>query len=114
MNYLRGIMPLFFVFLLTGCASAPSTKELNTKVAGMSKQELLSCMGVPSGSTADGNMEFLSYSHRNFYDKYTYQCDANFILTNGRVTRLNVTGDAPGNIDVTSRVCRAMVAKCFE
>ncbi len=59
-------------------------------------------------------MEFLTYSHRNFYDKYTYQCDANFILTDGRVSKLNVTGDAPGTLDVTSGVCRALVAKCVQ
>ena len=59
-------------------------------------------------------MEFLTYSHRNFYDKYTYQCDANFILTGRRVSELNVTGDAPGMLDVTSGVCKALVAKCVQ
>lgn len=100
--------------LLTGCVSAPSTEELNPKLVGMSKQQLLSCMGPPNRSATEQNMEFLTYSHRNFYDKYTYQCDANFILTDGRVTRLNVTGDAPGTLDVTSGVCRALVAKCVQ
>lgn len=100
--------------LLTGCVSAPSTEELNPKLVGMSKQQLLSCMGPPNRSATEQNLEFLMYSHRNFYDKYTYQCDANFILTDGRVTRLNITGDAPGTLDVTSGVCRALVAKCVE
>ena len=100
--------------LLTGCVSAPSTEELNPKLVGMSKQQLLSCMGPPNRSANEQNMEFLTYSHRNFYDKYAYQCDANFVLTDGRVTRLNITGDAPGTLDVTSGVCRALVAKCVE
>ena len=100
--------------VLAACVSAPSTEDLNQKVVGMSKQQLLSCMGPPSRGARDGNMEFLTWSHRNAYDKYTYQCDANFVLTDGRVTRLNVTGDAPGTMDVTSPVCRAMVAKCVQ
>ncbi len=102
------------VFVNAGCVSSPNIKELNSKVVGMSKQELLSCMGPPGRSAIEGNMEFLTYGHRNYYDKYAYQCDANFVLTDGRVTRLNVTGDAPGTIDVTSGVCRALVAKCVQ
>ena len=113
MNICRAI-PFLVALFVSACASAPSTEELNSKVRGMSKQELLSCMGPPNASAKDGNMEFLTYSHRNFYDKYTYQCDANFILTDGRVSRLNVTGDAPGTLDVTSGVCRALVAKCVQ
>lgn len=113
MNICRAI-PFLVALFVSACASAPSTEELNSKVRGMSKQELLSCMGPPNATAKDGNMEFLTYSHRNFYEKYTYQCDANFILTDGRVSRLNVTGDAPGTLDVTSGVCRALVAKCVQ
>ena len=97
---------------LFGCASAPNTEDLNTNVVGMSKQELLSCMGPPSRSAQDGNMEFLTYSHRSYYDKYTYECEARFVLTNGRISKLNVTGDPPGTLDVSSGVCRSLVAKC--
>ena len=100
--------------LISGCVSAPSTEKLNPKLVGMSKQQLLSCLGTPNRSATEQNMEFLTYSHRNFYDKYAYQCDPNFILTDGRVTRLIVTGDAPGTLDVTSGVCRALVAKCVQ
>lgn len=105
---------VLIALFLSACASGPSTEELNPKVRGMSKQQLLSCMGPPNASAKDGNMEFLTYSYRNFYDKYTYQCEANFVLTDGRVSKLNVTGDAPGTLDVTSGVCRALVAKCVQ
>ena len=108
-----GLVALIALFL-SGCATGPSSEELNSKVRGMSRQELLSCMGPPSSSARDGNMEFLTYSHRNIYDKYTYQCNANFILTDGRVSKLNILGDAPGTLDVTSGVCRALVAKCVQ
>ena len=107
-------MPFVAIFILTACATGPSTEELNPKLRGMSKQQVLSCMGAPSSSVKEGNMEFLTYSHRNFYDKFTYQCDANFIFTDGRVSKLNVTGDVPGTLDVTSGVCRALVAKCVQ
>lgn len=101
--------------LLAACVSAPTTEELNPKVTGMSRQELLSCMGPPSNSARDANMEFLTYSHRNHYAQYAYRCDANFVLTDGKVTRLRVTGDeVTGTIDVTSGVCRSMVAKCVK
>lgn len=78
----------------------------------MTRQQLLTCMGPPNSAAKDGSMEFLTYAHRNYYDKYSYQCDARFVLTDGRVTRLDISGDPPGTIDVTSGVCRAMVAKC--
>ena len=106
---------LFLPIALAACVSAPSTEELNPKVMGMSRAELLSCMGPPSNAARDGNMEFITYSHRNFYAQYAYRCDANFVLTDGRVTRLKVTGDeVTGTLDVTSGVCRAMVAKCVQ
>ena len=106
--------PIFLALFLSACATGPSTEELNPKVRGMSKQQLLSCMGPPNASAKDGNMEFITYSHGSLYDKYTYQCEATFILTEGRVSKLNVTGDAPGTLDVTSGVCRALVAKCVQ
>ena len=81
----------------------------------MSRTELLSCMGPPSNVARDGNMEFLTYSHRNYYGQYAYRCDANLVLVDGRVTRLRVTGDeVTGTLDVTSGVCRAMIAKCTQ
>jgi hypothetical protein len=111
MSVLRTSLLLPALFL-SACAAGPSTAELNPKFQGMSKQQLLSCMGPPHASAKDGNMEFLTYQHRDIYDKYTYRCDANFVLTDGRVSRLSITGDAPGTLDVTSGVCRAIVSKC--
>lgn len=110
---MKTIAILLLAVVLGACVSAPSTEELNPKVVGMSRAELLSCMGPPGNTARDGNMEFLTYSHRNTYAQYAYRCDANFVLTDGRVSRLRVTGDeVTGTIDVTSGVCRAMVAKC--
>lgn len=104
---------LLLPILLAACVSAPSTEELNPKVIGMSRAELLSCMGPPNKTARDGNMEFVTYSHRNVYAQYAYRCDVNLVLTDGRVTRLKVTGDeVNGTLDVTSGVCRAMIAKC--
>ena len=102
------------VLLVSACASSPNAADLDQKLRGMTKQQLFSCMGPPAASAKDGNMEFLTYSHRSIYDKYSYQCDANLVLTDGRVSKLNILGDAPGTLDVTSGVCRAMVAKCIQ
>ena len=100
--------------LLSACATGPSIEELNPKVRGMSRAQLLGCMGPPNSTAKDGNIEFLTYSYRSVYDKYSYQCDSHFVLTDGRVSKLNVTGDPPGTIDVTSGVCRSLVAKCVQ
>lgn len=99
-------------FILAGCASAPSQQELNTRLAGLSKVELLACMGAPNGAARDDDTEVLTYAHRDFHMGMTYQCDANVVLKAGRVARITVTGDAPGTIDVTSKVCRAKLDKC--
>lgn len=98
--------------ILAGCASAPNEGDLNRRLAGMSKLELLACMGAPSASAADGDAEVLRFSHRDFYMGMMYQCDANVVLKSGRVASLRVTGDAPGTLDVTSKVCRAKLDKC--
>lgn len=115
MNKIRTSYVSVLALLIAGCASAPSTQELAPKVAGMSRVELLSCMGPPDNSAKDGNVEFITYSYRSTYDKYSYRCDSQFVLTDGRVSKLRVTGDEEGGyIDVTSKVCRAKIAKCVE
>ena len=112
---IKPYLALIFSIPLSACVSAPNTGELNQKIVGMSRAELLSCMGPANNTAQDGNMEFITYSHRNFYGPYAYRCDANIVLTDGRVTRLRVTGDeVNGTLDVTSGVCRAMIAKCVE
>lgn len=104
---------LFASSALSGCATGLSIEELDRKVRGMSRQQLLACMGPPSASAKDGNMEFLTYGYRNVWDAYLNRCDTNFILTEGRVSRVSVTRYAQGTVDATTSYCRSLVAKCL-
>ena len=106
---------LFASSLLSGCATLPKAthltiEELEQKVRGMSQEQLLACMGPPGESAKDGNMQFLIFSYGNFWAE---RCDANFVLTDGRVSKFSVTPYTFGLAHATSGLCRAVVAKCL-
>jgi hypothetical protein len=55
------------LFLLTGCViqRAQTAANAQTGMVGMSKEQVLACMGVPNASMAEGNTEVWSYSSGN-------------------------------------------------
>ena len=108
------LVNILVVVGLVGCTSGLKTKELELKVIGKSKNDLLNCMGTPSNSHIAGNMEYMIYSHRNTKNKELHKCDANFILTNDRVTRMEVAGGEEGGNEVTSDFCGNLITRCFK
>jgi outer membrane protein assembly factor BamE (lipoprotein component of BamABCDE complex) len=52
---------------LTGCAieRAQVAQDAQTKMVGLTKEQVLSCMGVPAAKAAEGAMEVWSYNSGN-------------------------------------------------
>lgn len=129
--------------LLAACANPRADQALAAQrtLVGMSKQDLLSCAGVPDRSATINNIDYFTYSSRRtvaystgpafwgsrygypgwgygfgfpYYDAYdlrTYDCDATFTLRNGLVERVVYGGD----VDGASRLgqCYAIVENCL-
>ncbi len=81
---------------------------------GKSKTDLLTCMGTPSDSHFGGNVEYMAYSHFETKGKQIHKCDANFALTNDRVTQLDLVGGETGGSEVTSAFCKNLILRCFK
>ena len=108
------LVAILVVAGLVGCASGLTTKELERKVIGKSKNDLLNCMGTPSDSHSAGTMEYMTYRHRDTKKKELHKCDADFILANDRVTKMEVAGGEEGGNEVTSDFCRNLIIRCFK
>jgi hypothetical protein len=102
----------FSAILLSGCALAPSLDQLNQNLAGMSKQELMYCMGSPARVARNGDMEFATYVYSFTSESTALRCDAHLTFVDGRVTKVRVTGGSPGAPDFASRTCRSALEKC--
>lgn len=98
--------------VLAGCAWAPSVDKLNERLAGMSKQEIMYCMGTPSRVGRYDDMEFVTYTYSYSSDSNILKCDAHLSFLDGRLYRVRVTGGTPGSVDLVSSTCRATVEKC--
>ncbi len=102
----------FAAILLSGCAWAPNLDKLNQKLVGMSKQELMYCLGSPARVGRNGDMEFATYVYSYSAESTALRCDAHLTFIDGRVSRVRVTGGSPGAIDFASRTCRSTLEKC--
>lgn len=98
--------------VLAGCVWAPSLDQLNRRLAGMSKQELMYCMGTPARVGRYEDMEFATYSYSYSADSKVLKCEAHLSFLDGRLYRVRVTGGSPGSVDLVSSTCRATVEKC--
>jgi hypothetical protein len=85
----------FSAILLSGCALAPSLDQLNQNLAGMSKQELMYCLGSPARVARSGDMEFATYVYSFTSESTALRCDAHLTFVDGRVTKVRVTGGSP-------------------
>lgn len=113
MAVLRIALLLIMLFVLSACASVSAPDGLSPNSRGMSKKQLMSCMGVPKTTAAESNKEILTYFYRNFYDRYTYQCAVSVELTGGRVSKLTVAGDSTDLTDAVPIVCQTVIPKCM-
>ena len=113
MAILRTVQLMVMSLALGACVALPASDGLSPNARGMSKKQLISCMGLPKTSSAETNKESLTYFYRNFYDRYTYQCTVTVELMDGRVSALKTLGDSTDITDPVPLVCRTVVPKCM-
>jgi hypothetical protein len=99
--------------LLAACAAAPTETEVSTKLIGMPRAELLTCMPEPEALIKEGDTESLRFSRSDDYMGLRYRCAADVRLKSGRVDELRVDASAAGMYGVKSNICRALLRKCM-
>jgi outer membrane protein assembly factor BamE (lipoprotein component of BamABCDE complex) len=107
-----GILVVLAAFLLAGCAiqRAQMAAEAQTTMIGMSKEQVLTCMGPPVTKASEGATEVWSYASGNAHTDVAVSggrgwatgvssqryCTVNVTMTGGRVARLNYVGPTGG------------------
>ena len=120
--------------ILTACAiqRAQVANEAQDRMVGMTKEQILSCMGPPMAKAAEGATEVWSYtSGNNRTDVSTFgnvsrggffsaggvaesrYCTVNVTMMNGRVNRMNYVGPT-GGVLTPNEQCAFAVKNCTQ
>ncbi len=87
------VLTLILTVILSGCAT---TGKMNQVSLGMTKQDVISMMGSPDSSSANGDIEYLTYSlYRGFFDRHYGNWSDNYFvrLKDGKVDAYGRVGD---------------------
>lgn len=85
MRNLKHALGAVLITILCSCAS-PKGERLNRVSVGMTKAEVISAMGTPSSTTAEGNTETLRYSVNASRALFSFDWDEYAVrLVNGKV-----------------------------
>jgi hypothetical protein len=114
---------------LGGCAfqRAEIAQDARTQMVGLSKEQVLACMGAPANKAAEGATEVWGYASGNgmtvasaSYDRYggtavssSRFCNINIVMTSGRVTAVNYTGPT-GGLLTAGEQCAYAVNACVK
>ena len=121
------VMALGIALVLGGCAfqRAQVAQEAQGSMMGLSKEQVLACMGPPVNRATEGKTEVWSYNSGNgmtvasaSYDRYggtavssSRFCNVNIVMTAGQVSAVNYTGPT-GGLLTQGEQCAYAVAKC--
>lgn len=122
-----GVIPLCVA--LAGCAfqRAEIAQDARAQMVGMSKEQVLTCMGAPANKAAEGATEVWGYSSGNgmtvvnaSYDRYggsavrhSRFCNINIVFTGGQVSAVNYTGPT-GGLLTAGEQCAYAVNACVK
>jgi hypothetical protein len=112
---------------LAGCAiqRAQIAQDARAQMVGMSKEQVLTCMGAPASKAAEGTTEVWGYASGNgmtvasaSYDRYggtavasSRFCNINIVMASARVTAVNYTGPT-GGLLTAGEQCAYAVDAC--
>jgi hypothetical protein len=112
---------------LGGCAiqRAQIAQDARAQMVGLSKEQVLTCMGAPANKAAEGSTEVWGYASGNgmmvasaSYDRYggtavssSRFCNINIVMVSGRVTAVNYTGPT-GGLLTAGEQCAYAVDAC--
>lgn len=98
--------------LLGACAVSPSPEPLGQRLAGLSKQELLYCMGTPSRVSRHHSVELVTYSFGYPPQSTLLKCDAHLRFVDERLSEIRFASEPLGSFDLVSRSCRSALQRC--
>jgi outer membrane protein assembly factor BamE (lipoprotein component of BamABCDE complex) len=114
---------------LGGCAfqRAQIAQDARAQMVGLSKEQVLACMGAPANKAAEGATEVWGYTSGNgmtvasaSYDRYggtavasSRFCNVNVVMASGRVTAVNYTGPT-GGLLTAGEQCGYAVDACVK
>ena len=110
------MVALITLFIVTGCSiarraeRAELAERAKTELIGLSKTELLTCAGVPVRSSAEGELEFMSYGASSY--RRGSSCVVTFVLRNEAVETISYSGRT-GRYSQNGERCAYTVANCL-
>jgi hypothetical protein len=112
---------------LGGCAfqRAEVAQDARVQMVGLTKEQVLTCMGAPASKAAEGATEVWGYASGNgmtvataSYDRYggtavssSRFCNINIVMASGRVTAVNYAGPT-GGLLTAGEQCAYAVNAC--
>jgi len=112
------IFPFAVALLLAGCAlqRAQIAQQAQVGMVGMSKEQILTCMGPPANRAAEGQTEVWAYATMPTMDVdegtgSTRYCGVNLTMRSWRVSAVNYQGPTGGLITQDEQ-CAYVVDKC--
>jgi hypothetical protein len=113
----RLFWPIAIGFALMACAvqRAQIANDAQSKMIGLSKEQILTCMGPPLNKAAEGGTEVWSYNSGNSVtptgDGNGRYCTINIKMWNGRVGVVDYLGPS-GGLLTPNEACAFAVEKC--
>ena len=114
---------------LGGCAiqRAQIAQDAGAQMVGLSKEQVLTCMGPPANKAAEGATEVWGYASGNgmtvaraSYDRYggtavasSRFCNINIVMASGRVTTVDYKGPT-GGLLTAGEQCAYAVDACVK
>lgn len=128
---MRATLSVLTLLALAGCAfeRAQIAEEARAQMVGMSKAQVLACMGAPSSRMAEGSTEVWGYQSGNGHTDVdvssqavggvvmgsavasTRFCNVQVVLQGGRVVRVNYAGPT-GGLLTAGEQCAFAVGNC--
>jgi outer membrane protein assembly factor BamE (lipoprotein component of BamABCDE complex) len=110
--------------LLGSCSlqRAQTAQDAKVRLVGMSKEQILACMGPPMQKAAEGSTEVWSYASGNNRQTVSYgngvaiatarSCTINIVMSQGRVAQVNYAGPTGGLLSQCEQ-CAFAVENCL-
>jgi outer membrane protein assembly factor BamE (lipoprotein component of BamABCDE complex) len=128
-GFMRTIVLALSAILLSACAiqRAQEAQDARVQMVGLSKEQVLACMGPPINKAAEGHTEVWTYNSGNgttisggsvaggsfSATSSSRFCTVNVVMTKGQVATLNYTGPT-GGLLTAGEQCAFAVDACVK